>query len=169
MRHFMIAHADVDVAALREKLQARSAGGFCTFEGWVRDHNEGADVTALDYEVYEALAQKEGEAILAEACARFPVTGVAAMHRDGTLAVGGMAVWVGAAAAHREAAFDACRYVIDEIKARLPVWKREHYVNAPPQWVACHHRGQHAPQAQGGAVVGETGAHSQTCRGHDHA
>ena len=81
----------------------------------------GAPVSALDYEAYEPLAVKEGERILAEARARFPVLDAACAHRVGALALGDLAVWVGVTAEHRGAAFDACRYIIDQTKARVPI------------------------------------------------
>lgn len=136
---FRVAHAPVPLEELRAPLHVAEAGGFCSFEGWVRNRNEGLPVEGLDYEVYEALALKEGEKILQEAREKFSITEAVAMHRGGALKVGDMAVWIGVSAPHRDAAFKACRYIIDEIKTRLPVWKREHYVGGSPQWVACHH------------------------------
>ncbi|QDH15384.1 molybdenum cofactor biosynthesis protein MoaE [Oecophyllibacter saccharovorans] len=138
---FRVAHAPVSLEALRAPLHVAEAGGFCSFEGWVRNRNEGLPVEGLDYEVYEALALKEGEKILQEAREKFAIAQAVAMHRAGSLKVGDMAVWIGVSAPHRDAAFQACRYIIDEIKTRLPVWKREHYVGGEPQWVACHHQG----------------------------
>lgn len=136
---FLIAHHPVPPEELRQFLLAEQAGGYCSFEGWVRNHNEGWQVRALDYEVYESLAQKEGMLILQEAQEKFAMTGAVAMHRAGALAIGDIAVWIGVAAPHRDAAFRACRYIIDEIKHRLPVWKKEHYRDAESRWVACHH------------------------------
>ena len=112
-----------------------------TFEGWVRDHNEGEAVHALEYEAYPELAEKEGHRILIEARERFGVIGLAAVHRVGRLRIGELAVWVGVSAAHRGAAFDACRYVIDELKARVPIWKKEHYATGASGWINCATRG----------------------------
>jgi molybdopterin synthase catalytic subunit len=75
--------------------------------------------------------------IIAEAARKFDVLKIAAFHRVGSLQIGDLAVWVGVAAAHRGPAFDACRYVIDEAKARLPVWKKEHYVTGASEWINC--------------------------------
>lgn len=122
---------------LRAQLLGPRAGGFVSFEGWVRDHNEGKAVLALEYEAYAPLALKEGQRIVAEALERFAVEGVVAVHRVGALKIGDMAVWVGVSAAHRDAAFEAARYVIDEIKTRVPVWKREHYADGTVTWVDC--------------------------------
>jgi molybdopterin synthase catalytic subunit len=114
-----------------------SAGGFVAFEGWVRNNNEGGVVTSLEYEAYPELAEKEGERILVEAKAYFDVLQVSCYHRIGHLQLGEMAVWVGVSAAHRDAAFSACRFIIDEVKQRVPIWKKEHYENRAAQWVRC--------------------------------
>ncbi len=115
-----------------------------TFEGWVRDRNEGQAVLALDYEAYAPLAEKEGGRILDEAREKFALVNAAAVHRVGHLRLGDLAVWVGVTAEHRGAAFDACRYIIDEAKARVPIWKKEHYVSGATAWINCATRGEHA-------------------------
>lgn len=123
-----------------------ACGGIVTFEGRVRDHHQGRTVTALHYEAYESLALAEGQRILAEARERFAPVRVAAAHRHGTLAPGEAAVVVVAASAHRQEAFAACRWVIDEIKDRLPLWKREHYDDGSSEWVGCGcHRQAESP------------------------
>jgi molybdopterin synthase catalytic subunit len=91
--------------------------------------------------VYAALAQSEGETILAEARERFGDIDAIGVHRSGRLAVGELAVWVGVSSPHRDAAFGACRYIIDAIKHRLPVWKKELYVEGDSEWVVCSHGG----------------------------
>ena len=126
MGAFRISDASIEVAPLREQMLARGAGAYASFEGWVRDNTQGRGVLTLVYEAYGALAQAEGDKVLAEARGKFAVIDVACVHRTGELQVGELAVWVGATAAHRDAAFAACRYVIDELKARVPIWKREH-------------------------------------------
>lgn len=114
-----------------------------TFEGWVRNQNDGRPVTALEYEAFGELAEREGAKVLAEAREKFPVVVAVCVHRTGRLEIGGLAVWVGVSAAHRAAAFDACRYIIDEVKARVPVWKKEHYADGgPAEWVNCATRGR---------------------------
>ncbi len=133
---FRISAAPIDVAACRAALEHPAAGAFVAFEGWVRDHNSGRAVASLEYEAYTVLAEKEGGRIVDEALARFDVQGVGAVHRVGHLALGEMAVWVGAASAHRDAAFAACRFVIDEVKRRVPIWKREHYAGGASEWIA---------------------------------
>jgi molybdopterin synthase catalytic subunit len=127
----------IDTAAGRAELQDGAAGGYASFEGWVRDHNEGLEVRRLEYEAFEALAIREGERIIEEALARFPVRHALCIHRVGELGIGEMAVWVAVSSVHRGEAFDACRYIIDAVKHRVPIWKKEHYVNGDSGWVNC--------------------------------
>ena len=134
-RMFWLADAPLDLAPLRRRLEDDRAGAFASFEGWVRDHNDGRPVHGLRYESYVALAEREGEQVLAEARARFDLCGAVCVHRIGDLAIGDMAVWVGVSAAHRGAAFDACRYIIDSIKDRVPIWKHERYVDGDAGWL----------------------------------
>lgn len=114
-----------DEVALRDE----SLGAVITFEGRVRDENNGKTVTRLDYEAYEDLAENETETIFEEAEDRFDVGNVAAFHRVGELKPGELAFWVGVSAGNRDPAFKGCRYVVDEIKRRVPVWKKEHYAD----------------------------------------
>jgi molybdopterin synthase catalytic subunit len=141
---FRFAEESIDTQAARRELIDRGAGGYVTFEGWVRDFNEGREVTRLEYEAFQALAVKEGERILAEAGTRFPVKRALCIHRVGSLDLGDMAVWVGVSAVHRSEAFAACRYIIDEVKHRVPIWKKEHYRDGDSGWVNCEHCAQPA-------------------------
>ena len=121
-----------------------TAGAYVCFEGWVRNHNEGKAVQSLEYEAYPELAEKEGARILGEAQTKFDILQGACIHRIGHLAIGDVAVWVGVTAQHREAAFVACRYIIDEVKVRVPIWKKEHYTDGDSGWVKCEHCAGHA-------------------------
>ena len=134
---FAMTATAIDPERLKASLERPSAGALATFEGRVRDHADGRSVRLLEYQVYPELAQAEGERVVAEALARFEIIAAHCTHRSGILHVGDMAVWVGVAAAHRGAAFDACRYIIDEIKQRLPIWKRETYAAGDSGWVNC--------------------------------
>jgi sulfur-carrier protein adenylyltransferase/sulfurtransferase len=154
-RAFRFSESALDVAALQRELRDDSCGGFAAFEGWVRDHNEGHAVTRLEYEAFAELAEKEGTRIVDEAIARFGVTRAACVHRTGSLAIGDVAVWVGGSAPHRDEAFRACRFIIDEVKHRVPIWKKEHYVNGDSGWVNCERCATHA--------------HDHPSQGHDHA
>jgi len=137
MSPFLVTAEAIDVKAFREGLFDPHCGAYVQFEGWVRDHNEGRQVLRLEYEVYEPLAVKEGQRILAEAVQRFELRKAAAIHRSGALELSDLAVIVGVSAAHRGEAFDACRYIIDQVKTRLPIWKKEHYAEGATQWVNC--------------------------------
>jgi|JRYD01.1.fsa_nt_gb adenylyltransferase/sulfurtransferase len=143
MKAFSFSHAPIDPQSLRIALEDPSAGGYAAFEGWVRNHNEGHAVTRLEYEAFEALANKEGERIVEEAVERFGIVKAACVHRVGSLAVGELAVWVGVSSRHRAEAFAACRYIIDEVKHRVPIWKKEHYVNGDSGWVNCERCAEH--------------------------
>ena len=144
MKSFAISVEPIDVTACARRLADDRAGALVTFEGWVRNHNDGQQVGSLEYEAYASLAESEGERILAEARERFALSGAVAVHRTGHLKIGELAVWVGVTAEHRAAAFDACRYIIDEAKARLPIWKKEHYASGATAWINCATRGDHA-------------------------
>jgi molybdopterin synthase catalytic subunit len=142
---FRFTHDSIDTAEARRELLDLGAGGYAAFEGWVRDHNEGQEVTRLEYEAFEELAVTEGDRIVAEALRRYPIKRALCIHRIGALALGDMAVWVGVSSAHRGEAFDACRFIIDEVKHRVPIWKKEHYRNGDSGWVNCE-RCAAAPQ-----------------------
>ncbi len=148
MRMFRLSPTTLDPAALQRALADTRAGACVTFEGWVRNRNEGQPVISLEYEAYAPLAAKEGARLLAEAQDKFALLGAACVHRTGHLQLGELAVWVGVTAEHRGAAFEACRYIIDEAKARLPIWKKEHYASGAPAWINCATRGEHAGAAR---------------------
>jgi molybdopterin synthase catalytic subunit len=149
---FALTATAIDPERLRASLEHPAAGALATFEGWVRNHADGRSVRLLEYQVYPELAQAEGERVVAEALDRFDVIAAHCTHRSGILHIGDMAVWVGVAAAHRGAAFEACRHIIDEIKQRLPIWKRETYAEGDSGWVNCQVDG--AQQATSGGNDG---------------
>lgn len=132
---FALSATAFDGAVLRARLGDPGAGAFVCFEGWVRDSHRGRAVQRLDYQAYEALALAEGQRILDEAVARFDVIDAFCMHRTGSLAVGELAVWVGVAAAHRDGAFAACRWIIDAVKSSVPIWKNETYADGASGWI----------------------------------
>ena len=137
MAAFRFSSAPIDAGRESDALADPACGGYASFEGWVRDHNDGRRVLRLDYEAYEALALREGERIVREALQRFGASRATCVHRIGELALGETAVWVGVSAAHRAEAFAACRWIIDEVKHRVPIWKKEHYVDGDSGWVNC--------------------------------
>ena len=141
MADFALTTDPIDPESLKRSLASANAGACASFEGWVRNINEGEAVGALEYETHAEIAVAEGAAVLAEARARFAIVEARCVHRVGRLAIGDCAVWVGVSAGHRGAAFDACRFIIDEIKHRLPIWKKEHYLKGEAAWVNCATRG----------------------------
>jgi adenylyltransferase/sulfurtransferase len=146
IQSFYFADAAIDPSALRKQLADPSCGGFVSFEGWVRNNNEGHNVTQLEYEAFVDLAVKEGTRIVNEAIQAFGVAQAACVHRVGALAIGDVAVWVGVSSGHRDEAFKACRYIIDEVKHRVPIWKKEHYVSGDSGWVNCERCAEHADE-----------------------
>lgn len=139
---FVVTDTPIDLMVMRQSVKDNSCGALVTFEGWIRDHNEGQAVARLEYEVYRPVAVKEGNKILAEALQRFEISHAICAHREGLLELSDVAVIVCVSSAHRAAAFDACRFIIDEIKTRLPIWKKEHYVSGISEWVNCQHCAQ---------------------------
>ncbi len=135
MQRFRLLTEPFEIAPLRTALLHERAGAYASFEGWVRDHNDGRAVHGLRYEAYVALAEAEGTQILDEALARFDIVDARCVHRIGDLAIGELAVWVGVSAGHRDAAFAACRWIIDEVKARVPIWKHERYADGDAGWL----------------------------------
>ena len=136
---FSVSATAIDPVAARQSVADNSCGALAVFEGWIRNHNEGQAVERLEYEVYRPLAEKEGAVIIAEAIDRFGVSNAMCIHREGLLELSDIAVIVCVSSPHRGEAFDACRYIIDAVKSRLPIWKKEHYVSGISEWVNCEH------------------------------
>lgn len=136
---FDLTDAPIPVDVLKDALRDDRAGALITFEGVVRNHNEGKTVQSLSYEAYEPLARAEAERIFGEVAERFTIIKCILVHRTGHLKISDAAVFVGVSAAHRDQAYLASRYIIDETKKRLPIWKKEHYTDSSSAWVNCHH------------------------------
>ncbi len=128
---------------LRDELVDAAAGAYTSFEGWIRNVNEGKEVLRLEYESYEPLAIAEGQRVIDEAIAKFSLLNARCVHRVGLLEIGECAVWVGVSSGHRDEAFKACRFIIDEVKVRLPIWKKEHYADGHSGWVNCERCATH--------------------------
>lgn len=126
----------IDPARVIGKVRHDRHGATALFLGTVRDHAGGRAVEGLEYTAYEAMAAEELDRVLLDAEDRFPGTVLAAEHRIGTLALGDISVAVAAGSAHRADAFDAARWAIDELKRRVPIWKRERYAGGVQEWVA---------------------------------
>lgn len=140
---FAVSEKKLEEMDLKADLKNHSAGGFVCFEGWVRDYNEGKNVLMLEYEAYETMAKKEAEKIISEAKEKFSILNAKCVHRTGKLEIGEMAVWVGAISVHRGNAFKACEYIIDQVKIRLPIWKKEYYTDGDSGWVNCQECASH--------------------------
>ena len=125
----------IDPVGLLAEVRQASNGAAVLFVGTVRDVNDGRPVTGMEYTAYEVMAKHELERIAAEAAERFGTPDVVVEHRLGSLEVGDVSVVIVAAHPHRAHAFDAVRYVIEELKRRVPVWKLEHYVDGTREWV----------------------------------
>jgi molybdopterin synthase catalytic subunit len=132
---FHLSEEKINEAALKQQALDPSSGGFVCFEGWVRNNNQGKQVNKLAYEAYDNLAVKEGNKIISEALDKYQINKAFCTHRVGMLEIGDMAVWVGVSAAHRDAAFKACRYILDQVKARVPIWKNESWSDGESGWV----------------------------------
>jgi molybdopterin synthase catalytic subunit/molybdopterin converting factor small subunit len=119
----------IDPAAIDRIIKAGGDGAVCIFDGIVRDNTRGRATLHLDYEAYEAMALKQMHLLRKEAIEHFAVRDVAILHRLGRLTVGETSVYIAVASAHRGAAFDACRWVIDTLKKTVPIWKKEQFVD----------------------------------------
>jgi molybdopterin synthase catalytic subunit len=134
MTLFRVLETPLDVAQATAAVSASDIGGIDLFLGAVRNHNDGRAVTLLEYHAYVSMAEKEMARIADEIAREIPGVRLAALHRIGSLAVGDLAVVCAAGAPHRGEAFKACRALIDRIKLRVPIWKREHGPDGP-YWV----------------------------------
>ncbi len=135
MKLFNLSENKINDKQLKELVLDPNSGGFVCFEGWVRNNNQGKDVTKLAYEAYNKLAIKEGNVIISEAMDKFTIKKAICTHRIGLLEIGDMAVWVGVSAPHRDAAFKACRFILDEVKSRVPIYKNESWTDGESGWV----------------------------------
>ena len=125
----------LDPSALLAEVASVANGASIVFVGTVRDVNEGRAVSGIEYTAYEAMAVRELETIATEAAARFGTEHIVVEHRIGRLDLGEASVVIAVAHPHRVAAYDASRFVIEELKRRVPIWKREEYVDGTREWV----------------------------------
>lgn len=135
--HVRVTPERIDAADLAGRVTTPGSGAIATFEGVVRNHHAGKAVAYLEYEAYAPMAEKVLREVAGEAAARWPIDAIAVSHRTGRLQIGEVSVAIAVASAHRGDAFDALRYTIDELKVRVPVWKREtgpdgsHWIEGP--------------------------------------
>ncbi|SNS38675.1 molybdopterin synthase catalytic subunit [Granulicella rosea] len=111
------------------EIKAGADGAVCVFDGIVRNNTRGRQTLYLDYEAYREMALDQMQALAAEAVTKFAVRDVALLHRLGRLEIGESSVLIVVASAHRGAAFDACRWLIDTLKKQVPIWKKETFVD----------------------------------------
>ena len=130
-----IVNQPIEVSSLIDQARSNDAGALSIFLGTVRETSDGRAVTLLEYEAYQSMAEAELAGIIAEAVSRFGVTSLVAEHRVGDLDVGEVSVAIASSHAHRAAAIDCTRFVIEEIKKRVPIWKREHFADGTREWV----------------------------------
>jgi molybdopterin synthase catalytic subunit len=135
MRRASVLTSEIDPTSLINEVSSPQYGAISLFIGTVREVNEGRGVTAIEYSAYKSMASAELERILEEAEERFGVSALVVEHRIGLLGLGDVSVAIAAAHAHRAAALDCTRYVIEEIKKRVPIWKKEHYTDGTREWV----------------------------------
>lgn len=135
--NIQISAAPLDAPQCISWLADPSCGGIDLFVGTVRSHTKGKAVLHLEFEAYERMALSEMTIIAEEAAARWPVQKILMHHRTGLLAVGEIPVIIGVAAAHRDAAFEACRFAIDTLKQTVPIWKKEVFADGE-LWVSAH-------------------------------
>lgn len=133
--HSAIIDTPIDVPKILERVSSNANGATVLFVGTVREVNDGRDVTGIEYTAYRSMAERELASIVEEAAALAHCNDIAVEHRLGELSVGQCSVAVAVAHPHRGRAFDAARYVIEELKRRVPIWKREQYVDGTREWV----------------------------------
>lgn len=130
-----LTHEPIDYTALTESVRSPQAGAVILFLGTVREFTEGRQTVALDYDAYNAMALKQMETLIAQARSQWPIVEAAIIHRLGRLELGDISVAVAVSAPHRHQAFDAGRFLIDQLKVVVPIWKRENWADGSTEWV----------------------------------
>jgi molybdopterin synthase catalytic subunit len=148
-----IVERPIDTAALVAEVASVTNGATLLFLGTVRETNDGRDVSGMDYTAYRGMAERELADIVREASSRFETSDVVVEHRLGTLGLGDASVAIAVGHPHRGKAYDASRYIIEELKKRVPIWKLEHYVDGTREWVAAD-GSKRAPQGEAAVVNG---------------
>jgi molybdopterin synthase catalytic subunit len=136
MQRVAIVTQPIDLSLVLAEVASVAQGACILFVGTVRDLNDGKRVDGMDYTAYVAMAEREMMTIANEAAERFPGSFVVIVHRIGQLALGEASVAIATSHQHRDPAYSTNRYIIEQLKARVPIWKREHYVDGTREWVA---------------------------------
>ncbi|HEX5479036.1 MAG TPA: molybdenum cofactor biosynthesis protein MoaE [Dehalococcoidia bacterium] len=134
---FAITREPLDPQPLVDAVRKDESGAVALFYGVVRNHNMGRSVQYLEYDAYESMALKKLREVADEVCAKFPVNGIAALHRIGRLQIGETSLLVAVSSPHRKEAFEACHYAVDRIKETVPVWKKEVWEDGS-EWIEGH-------------------------------
>ncbi len=130
----------IPIGKYHKELCLLDCGGIVAFEGRIRNHNDGKEVKDLSYECYKPMGLKVLDEIVQEAYKKWDIKKSFAIHRIGNIPLGEIAVWVGVASHHRKEAFEVCRFIIDEIKQKVPIWKYETYTDGSKSWIeGCKH------------------------------
>ena len=130
-----LTRSTISLDALLAEVSSAACGGTCVFLGTVRDGPDEHGVTAIEYSAYEEMVEAEFARLVADADARWPEARIAVRHRLGTIPSGEASIAIAVAAPHRAEAFEACRFVIEEVKRRIPIWKKELRVDGSATWV----------------------------------
>ncbi|MGH7502988.1 MAG: molybdenum cofactor biosynthesis protein MoaE [Longimicrobiales bacterium] len=133
--HAWVTAKPIHAATVLDHVGTEDDGAILTFLGTVRRNNDGMAVRGMRYDAYESMAQRTLEEIASEAHQRWNVSRIAVVHRTGELDIGDVSVAIAVSAPHRAESFEAVRYIIEELKKRLPVWKKEHYVSGEERWL----------------------------------
>lgn len=150
----------IHIEEIIAKVQSEDHGAIDIFIGSVRNNHNGKAVTGITYDAHETLAERTFLNICDEANGIWPGTRYAIVHFKGELSVGGISIAIAVSSAHRAESFEACRYVIEEIKRQAPVWKQEHYVDGKSEWLPGHslrHEGDYAQTCCGKCCDGRHG------------
>lgn len=135
---FEITDQEIETYICKKKITNRKTGAEVIFKGLIRDINDSKNVTSLEFEVYDELAIKEGTKILIEAIKKFNLLNAYCVHRTGHLNITDTAVYIITTSIHREEAFLGTKYIIDELKKRVPIWKKEYYQTGEATWQKGH-------------------------------
>jgi molybdopterin synthase catalytic subunit len=152
-----IVERPIDLGALIAEVASVTNGATLLFVGTVRETNDGRDVSGMDYTAYRGMAERELGDIVREASSRFGTADIVVEHRLGTLGLGDASVAIAVAHPHRGRAYEANRFIIEELKQRVPIWKLEHYVDGNREWVAAD-GSKRAPDGEAAVVKGEARA-----------
>jgi molybdopterin synthase catalytic subunit len=154
MMRTAIVERPIDPAALVAEVSGVTNGATLLFVGTVRETNDGRDVSGMDYTAYRGMAERELADIVGEASSRFDTSDIVVEHRLGTLGLGEASVAIAVAHPHRGRAYEANRYIIEELKKRVPIWKLEHYLDGTREWVAAD-GSKRAPQGEAAVLNDE--------------